>query len=433
MRKIISNLALNMKNSFKLVEGNARACLVTQPLWSFTSNLFVPYMTLYMLAIGCTNEQVGQINAIGMIAGTVFAVFAGWITDRLGRRRANALGDLVCWASACLLWALSSNMMWFIVAAVANSFSRISGVAWNCSLNESMTSEKRVNVFFWLSIVTTVSAFVTPLMNLLIQPFGLVKAMRIVLFASSAVLVVAVFLRYSMMRELPVGVERMRIASKQSPFEALKSYRPIIKNIFTNKVLLLCILLRTLYYVQISFKRTYEPITVVNGLGFTDKIIGTLNLITGIVMLMTQFLLLPKLRSLSSEKTMVISFLAQAVSMVILVFAPVNSIFLLVLSTVLFAAGSVVSSVLVDTLMGNAMPDMERAQMMSFVTVLSVAISAPFMWLGGIISGIPNVGPRLPMAMIVVLLITCVILLKVADKLRKNTRVKVLNQQFDYN
>jgi MFS family permease len=285
MKNVILDFTGNMRASFRHVQGNARACLLTQPLWSVAANLFTPYMTLYMLAVGCTNDQVGFINAIGMVMGTVIAVFSGWITDRLGRRMANALGDLLCWVLACLIWGLSQNVIWFIAAACANSFSRISGVAWNCSLSEEIPPEHRVNIFWWLNIVATLAAFVTPLMNLLIRPFGLVPAMRGVLLGSSALLVVAIYVRYRMMREPPVGRARMEAARRESPFAALKAYGPLLRLVFANPLLLIYILLRTLYYVQAGFKGTFQPITVVQGLGFTSGVIGILNLITGVLSL----------------------------------------------------------------------------------------------------------------------------------------------------
>jgi MFS transporter, DHA1 family, tetracycline resistance protein len=419
MKNILRTFAGSMTDSLKLVQGNARAVLVTQVFWSFLANLFNPYMTLYMLGVGCTNEQVGLIKAIGMIVGTVVAVFAGWITDRLGRRLANALGDLICWALACLIWGLSHSVAWFIVATCLNSFVRLSSVAWNCSLSEGTLPEHRVNVFFWLNIVATLSAFVTPLTSLLIQPLGLVPAMRWVLLCSSGLLVVSVFVRYRMMKELPVGLERKQAARRESPLAALKAYIPMMRLMIATPLMLIYMLLRILYYVQAGLKATYLPVTVVTGLGFDSGIIGTLNVLTGAVMLVAQFLLMPRLRTLSTDKTMTVSLITLTVSMLILIFSPVQSMFWLVTSTVLSAAGSVVTAVLVDTSMANSLPDRERAPLLSMLAVMTVALSAPFMWLGGILSGLPGIGPRLPMVMVASLFAVCLALLWISGRMKK--------------
>lgn len=431
MKNAILKFTGSMGDSYRLVQGNARAVLRMQPFWALAINLFVPYMTLYMLEVGCTSEEVGRINAIGMVTGTVIAVFAGWLTDRMGRRFANAFGDFFCWSLAPLLWGLSQDYMWFVAAACANSFMRLSGVAWNCSLNEGTVPEHRITIYWWLSIVQTLSAFVTPVMNLLIQPMGLEPAMRWVLLCSSGVLTVTAIIRFNMMKELPVGRERRHAARKESPLAALKAYVPMTKLILASPVLLVYILLRTLYFVQMGIKGTFQPIVIVSGLGFTNGIIGTLNVITGTVMLLAQFLLLPRLRSLSTDRALAVSVSTLAVSMLILVFAPANSLVLLILSTVLTAAGSVVTGMLVDTSLANALPDMQRAQLLSFVTVLTVALSAPFMWLGGILSDIPAIGPRLPMALIVLLFGICLALLRVAGKMRKQQKPVELANEHD--
>lgn len=408
-----------MNNSLRNIHGNARAALVMQPIWSVVRNLFMPYMTLYMLAVGCSNQQVGLVNAIGMIIGSMVAIFSGWITDRLGRRLANALADLICWALACLIWGLSQNYIWFLFAAGAQSLMRLSGVAWNCILSEGTLPEHRVNIFWWFSIVQTLTIFATPLMNLLIRPFGLVSSMRWVLIGSSIILTAAVFLRYHMMKDLPVSVERKKTAKNESPLAALMAYRTMIQSIKANPPLLIYILLRTLFFVHISLKETFLPVTVVQGMGFKDEIIGTLNFVTGAIMLLMQILLMPRLQKLTDDSSLTFSLFIMLASMLILVFAPVNSMALLSISTILYAVGSVISTVLVDTSLANAIPDKERAQLLSFVTVVTVAVSAPAMWLGGVLSDLTIIGPRLPMALISILFMVCLILLWSAAKMKR--------------
>jgi MFS family permease len=425
MKNILRRFSGSMSESFGIVQGNSRAVLLMQPFWAIVSNLINPYLTLYMLGVGVTSAQVGQISAVGMVAGTVIAVFAGWITDRMGRRLANAFGDLICWVLACLIWGLSQNVVWFIAAACANSFMRISGVAWNCSLNEGTPPEHRMTIYWWLNVVATLAAFVTPLMSLLINPLGLVAAMRWVLLCSSGVLVVSTVIRYRMMRELLVGRERKEAARKESPLAAVQAYIPMLKLIFSQPTLIIFILLRTLYYVQVGVKGAFLPIAVVKGLGFANGTIGTLNFVTGGVMLLAQLLLLPMLRTLSTEKTLTFSMLTQIASMLMLVFSPVNSFFLLILSTVLSAGATVITAILVDTSLANALPDLERAQLLSMVTVLTVAISAPFMWLGGVLSSVSGIGPRLPLALITVLFAVCLALLWISGRMKKtHSKVK---------
>ena len=411
-----------MSHSLRNMHSNARAALVTQPIWSVLGNLFTPFITLYMLAVGCTNQQVGAINAIGMIVGTAVAFFAGWITDRLGRRLANALGDLIGWAFTCLVWGLSQNVVWFIFAAVAQSFIRLSSVAWNCVLSEGTDPEHRMHIFWWFNVVQTVTIFVTPLMNIFIRPFGLVPTMRFVLICSSFILTAAVIIRYRMMQELPVGAERKEIVKKESPLDAIKAYIPMLRIIKDSPLLLINILLRTLFFVQVSLKGTFLPVTIVHGMGFENEIIGTLNIVTGAVMLLAQFVMLSRLQRVSNDKALAVGLVTLTLSILLMVFAPAHSLVLLIISTILYAGGSVATTVLVNTSLTNALPDKERAQLLSLVTVITMAISAPAVWLGGILADIPKIGTRLPMVLISVLCLLCLALLWYSVKIKRRTQ-----------
>jgi hypothetical protein len=128
--------------------------------------------------------------------------------------------------------------------------------------------------------------------------------MRIVLLSTSAILFVAFLVRNHFLKELPIGLERMEATKNESPLAALKAYVPMLKMLKGNPLLLLFISLRALYYMQLGLKGTYLPITVVKGLGFANDAIGTINLVTGVVMLLSQFLLLPKLRALPPIRTL---------------------------------------------------------------------------------------------------------------------------------
>ena len=53
-KKIRSN---HMIHTLVTLKGNARACTWTEPLWGIPNNLYLPYVTLYMTALGL--EQCG--------------------------------------------------------------------------------------------------------------------------------------------------------------------------------------------------------------------------------------------------------------------------------------------------------------------------------------------------------------------------------------
>ena len=53
--------------TLKTLRGNARGCVVTEPLWGIPYNLFAPYVSVYMLALGLTDGQIGLITSICLL------------------------------------------------------------------------------------------------------------------------------------------------------------------------------------------------------------------------------------------------------------------------------------------------------------------------------------------------------------------------------
>ena len=73
--------------TFRSLEGNQRALVVMEPLWSVPYNLFTPFLSVYMVAIGLTGPQIGTTVSVGLAMQLVWALLSGAITDKYGRRR----------------------------------------------------------------------------------------------------------------------------------------------------------------------------------------------------------------------------------------------------------------------------------------------------------------------------------------------------------
>jgi DHA1 family tetracycline resistance protein-like MFS transporter len=71
--------------ALKNFKGNARGVVLTEPLWGIPFNLFAPYVSVYMLALGLNDQQIGTVISIGLAFQIVMALVSGMLTDRLGR------------------------------------------------------------------------------------------------------------------------------------------------------------------------------------------------------------------------------------------------------------------------------------------------------------------------------------------------------------
>lgn len=85
------------------LRGNPRACTYTEPMWGLSMNLCLPYATVYMLALGMNDVQVGIVTSIYMFSQMVFAFLSGAIIDKMGRRKSTAIFDFLAWSLPCLI------------------------------------------------------------------------------------------------------------------------------------------------------------------------------------------------------------------------------------------------------------------------------------------------------------------------------------------
>ena len=107
--------------TLRSLEGNQRALVVMEPLWSVPNQLFTPFVSVYMVAIGLTGQQVGMTVSVALAGQLFWALLSGAITDKYGRRRTMLVFGLLSWTIPCLLWAVAHSYVYFLVAVIFNS------------------------------------------------------------------------------------------------------------------------------------------------------------------------------------------------------------------------------------------------------------------------------------------------------------------------
>ena len=100
------NEAWTILNGF---QGNAKPCILTEPMFGIPYNLYIPYASLYMVALGCSDTQVGIVISVGLIFQMIFSLIGGYITDKLGRKKTTIIFDLIAWSIPALIWAFAQN------------------------------------------------------------------------------------------------------------------------------------------------------------------------------------------------------------------------------------------------------------------------------------------------------------------------------------
>jgi len=373
--------------------GNTRACVYTEPLWGITYNVFITYASLYMIALGVSDAQIGMITTLSLALQTLAAFLSGVVTDKIGRRWLTFIADLVGWSTPALIWAISQNVTWFIAAAIFNSFFRISMTAWTCLMVEDTDPEVLVDMYAWIYIFAITSAFFSPLSGWLIGIFGLVPAMRAIYFGACIMFTIKATALFIFSKETSHGKVRMQETRGQSLLSMMGEYRGVLKELLKTPQTLYTLGLMTVMSITSTITSTFWSVLVAEKIHIPLDQIAIFPLIRSLVMLGFFFGVLPRIGRLPFKRPMMWGYLTFILGQVILILVPEKNIGMLAVSAVLDAFSLAMVSPQVDKLSIVTVDPEERARIMSLLYIGTLIVSSPFGWIAGILSSIDKAFP----------------------------------------
>src|ERR1051325_5408522 len=95
------------------LKGNPRAAVLTEIMFGIPYNLFSPFFSVYMLALGLDDQQIGSIASLGLLLQVFTALVSGALVDKFGRRLTLFIADMLCWGIPCLIWAVGAKIYLF--------------------------------------------------------------------------------------------------------------------------------------------------------------------------------------------------------------------------------------------------------------------------------------------------------------------------------
>jgi MFS family permease len=84
----------------------------------FLYRLVLPYLAVYIMAMGATGTELGIINSVGMGFAAISGFFSGGLIDRIGVKKIYLLGIMIL-AASYLIYGLAGSWPILIVAMVA--------------------------------------------------------------------------------------------------------------------------------------------------------------------------------------------------------------------------------------------------------------------------------------------------------------------------
>ncbi len=368
------------------LRGNPRACVYTEPLWGIPFNLYAPYASVYMLALGLRDSQIGLIATIGMVFQIFFTILGGPLTDKLGRKRATLIFDMISWSGATVVWAIAQDFNYFLLAAVLNAAWRVPMTSWTCLLVEDADPKDLVDIYSWVNIAGLLAAFFAPVAGVLISVYTLVPTMRGLYWLAFALMTIKFVVLNITATETAQGVVRMQQTKDQSLFSMLTEYRGVFGIILRTPKTLYTLGIMLVMSITSLAGGTFWSILATEKIGIPTENLALFPFARSIIMLIFFFLVMPRIREMHFRQPMLLGFGLLMISQLLLITAPYQSYVSLLISVFLDACSLAVVSTLRDKLIVVNVDTHERARIMSLMYLVVIVFSSPFGWIAGMLS-----------------------------------------------
>ena len=377
----------------KNLRGNPRGCVYNEPLWGIPYFLYAPYVSIYMLALGLTDVQIGSIASISMGVQVFFALFGGVITDKLGRRRTTLIFDIISWTVPSIISAIAQNFWYFLIAGIVNSVWRVTHNSWNCLLVEDADKEQLVDIYSWIYIAVTLSGFFAPIAGLLIGKFSMVPTVRGLYIFAAIMFTLKAYITYRMTEETQQGKIRMEQTRGQSLFSALVEYRGVFQAVLRTPQTLYTAGIMLVISITNVISGSFWGIIVKEKLLIPEEHLGMFQFVRSAVILFFFFTVMPRINKIHFKLPMSIGFLGFVLSQVILISSPVQSYVFIIASVIMEASCFAAVSPLVDKMVVVTIDARERARIQSILAVGIIIVTSPFGWIAGNLSEINRTYP----------------------------------------
>lgn len=378
------------------LRGNPRAAVLTEAVFGVPFNLYNPFLSVYMVALGVTDEGLGLIASVGMVVQMAAMLVSGALVDRFGRRRTLLVADLLSWSLSCLIWAVSRNMTHFLIGTMAHGLWRIALTAWNCLVLEDAEERHLVAIWSWTTIFGLCTSFLAPLGGLFVARFGLVPAMRALLLFGFVVLAFKALLQWHYSRETERGVQRMAETRGQSFASQLGGYGQVLGELLRSRPILSALSLMLVTTIYGTVNSTFWGVHLTTRLGFPESHIAVFPAVQAAVTTLCFFVIGPRLRDMQRfTLPLWLGFGLYLASQGLLVLMPARSLPLVALSVGLAAVAAALVHPMVDALLSRALESHERARLSALVYAVPLLLTTPFGWIAGRLSAIDRVLPFL--------------------------------------
>jgi Na+/melibiose symporter-like transporter len=217
-------------------------------------------------------------------------------------------------------------------------------------------------------------------------------------------------LRNRKLHETEIGIIKQQESRNSTLRESMHGYWTALKKMAVNPLLMLVCGMYILFHFQLNMRNTYLSVYLVDALHFDESLISLFPAFASSAALLLMIFVIPRFKEHLGPRYMIAGFVLSIVSYVLLILAPPQHMTSMVISTVLYTAGSIIAMPYLEASLANTIEDDKRASVISILAVFMLLFISP----SGIIGGWTyEMDPRIPFALMTLSFITSIGLMTV--------------------
>ena len=356
-------------------------------------NLCFPYASVYMLELGLNVTQVGIIASLYMFSQVIFSFLSGPITDKLGRRRATAIFDIISWCIPCLIWWQSQGFYFFFVAALINGGMKVTVNSWDCLLVEDAEKKDIPRIYSLAIAMGQLCAFFAPISSILVSKLTLVPAIRILYLNAFILMAIKIILLYIFSRETETGKTRLAETKGKNIFQIAAGYGEILKIIIHSRGTAFSLTIAILAGgagIVAMINTVFWQIIASRKLEVPDASLPLFGVLRSVIAIIFLFFIMPRLSKGLLKLPLLTGFISYFIGQTILILIQPEwsgKYYFLVISLIFDGFGFASLATLGDSLIALHLNRAERARVLAILHMIIMVATAPFGWIGGILSG----------------------------------------------
>ena len=356
------------------LERNARICRNCFFFWAIPYTIYIYYLSLFLEAEGLSTSNIGLLMTVANASALVFSLFAAPIVDRMGRRSATFVFDLVSSALPCLLYLTSGSLIVALIAQAITGLNRIMSTGYYLLMIEDTGEENSIGAMNWFNIILVGAGLTTPIGGFVVSRMGLVAGEKLFLAVSFISMTAQAIVRHILVKETPTGEMMKKQKGGFSFRDMLQSYRGALKYMFSNKAVLSAMIINGLVYVYYTVGTTISMFFTPYFADFRGLSGVTLGMVGGIYAggtLFSMLLINPRIKPRQLYPATIISSLISILGFALLMLCPQGNTVLLFTAIVLISLSYGVLKTIADSLLALQMTSEHSSTLYSFSFILS--------------------------------------------------------------